>query len=339
MSSLFALLQSQSTPLQTKKGLIVLGLQNDFISPNGKLPVNDTGYLDRIIRLVPAFREYGDIIWVRSEFEGNRKVNGFDTPGDTVIAGNSLGVDSDLSPSSDQSPVPTKKFKVAPDFYSEDWALQADVPKSASKTAKSTATLPHPQNGDDEELFLTQTSNRQPCCIRGSYGAAFADKIKPLIQQGKDMQVVKSHYSAFGATSLLLTLRSKLITELFVCGNMTNLSVYATAMDAARYGISITLITDCLGYRKQDRHDLAIKQLREIMSADVIKSDRVIGVLQNPEEEQGHDEEEHDDEASGEDEESEGSEQEEMPRASHDASAVRSDLDLLEVRLRTYLLD
>lgn len=115
MSSLFALLQSQQTPLQTRKGLIILGLQNDFVLSDGKLPVNDTGYLERIIQLVPAFREHGDLIWVRSEYESNRQVNGFDTPGDTVIAGKLQGDETALSPSSDQ---PKKKFKVAPDSVS-----------------------------------------------------------------------------------------------------------------------------------------------------------------------------------------------------------------------------
>lgn len=333
MSSLFALLQSQQTLLQTRKGLILLGLQNDFVSPKGKLPVSDTGYLDRIVQLVPAFREHGELIWVRSEFEANRPVNGFDTPGDTVIAGSSYGVDEDASHSSDHSPVPTKEFKVAPDFYSEEWALQANFPKSTAKSkAKSTATLPRPKDGDDdEELFLTQTAKKAPCCVRGSRGAEFADSIKPLIRQGKDLQVVKSHYSAFGGTSLLMTLRSKLITELFVCGNMTNLSVYATAMDAARYGIKITLVTDCLGYRKQDRHDLAIKQLREIMSADIIKSDRVVHVLQNPEEEEEFEDDDHDDDE--EDEEDDHIEVDDKPRSSHETPGIRSNTDILEVRL------
>lgn len=85
MTSLFALLSQQTPNLQTRKGLIVLGLQNDFVLPEGKLPVTDTAFLERITRLVPDFREFGDIIWVRSEFEANRPVDGLETPGDTVV--------------------------------------------------------------------------------------------------------------------------------------------------------------------------------------------------------------------------------------------------------------
>jgi alkylated DNA repair dioxygenase AlkB len=103
-----------------------------------------------------------------------------------------------------------------------------------------------------------------------------------LIQKGKDLEVTKSHYSAFGSTSLLLTLRSKLITDLYLCGCITNLSVYATAMDAARYGIRITLIDDCLGYRRRDRHDAAIKQLRDFMEAEAMDKNTVLERLRNP---------------------------------------------------------
>lgn len=118
-SSLMALLSQQSQNLQTRKGLIVLGLQNDFISPQGKLPVSSTGFVDRLSHLIPAFREHGDIVWVRSEYESTRPVNGFDTPGDTVVAGGSSGQEPQMPSSTgsrksgkDRSPVATKKRKV-----------------------------------------------------------------------------------------------------------------------------------------------------------------------------------------------------------------------------------
>ncbi|KAI7051796.1 hypothetical protein KC362_g20 [Hortaea werneckii] len=53
-------------------------------------------------------------------------------------------------------------------------------------------------------------------------------------------------------------------------------------MDAARYGIQITLIEDCLGYRRRERHDEAIRQLVDIMEADVVSSNRVVDLLKNP---------------------------------------------------------
>jgi nicotinamidase-related amidase len=102
MASLFALLSQNSTNLQTRKGLIILGLQNDFMSPNGKLPVTDTKFLDSISELVPAFREFGHVIWVRSEFAATRPVHAVDSIGDVVIAGGSSGMDPALDFSDDE---------------------------------------------------------------------------------------------------------------------------------------------------------------------------------------------------------------------------------------------
>lgn len=118
MSSLLALLSQQTPNLQTRKGLILLGLQNDFVSRDGKLPVKDTAYLDRLTQFVSDFREFGDLIWVRSEFESTRPVNGLDTPGDTVIAGGSSGKDEELPSDSKKKKQSTssKKSKVTPDF-------------------------------------------------------------------------------------------------------------------------------------------------------------------------------------------------------------------------------
>ncbi|EMC92488.1 hypothetical protein BAUCODRAFT_116138 [Baudoinia panamericana UAMH 10762] len=258
MTSLSALL-SQQTPLQTRKALILLGLQNDFLSPNGKLVVNvESGFLHRLEVLVPAFREFGDIIWVRSEFEANREVNSLQSNGDTVIAGsyNDRGkVDRTKSGSKRRA--------------SEDASTSA-------KRIKST------KPDEDEELFLTRTKSREPCCLRGSWGADYAPDVSKLIDERRDMHLVKTYYSAFGSTSFLTTLRSKLITELYVCGCNTNLSVFATAMDAARYGIKITLVEDCLGYRRQERHDEAIRQLVDVMGAEVMTGKKVIDILSNP---------------------------------------------------------
>nr|POF01181.1 dna oxidative demethylase alkbh2 [Quercus suber] len=232
MSSLLALLSQQSPQLQTRKALIVVGLQNDSISPDGKLPVSvSSGWLDRIKILVNQFRPYGDIIWVRSEYKENRPLRVGGEEDDSIIT-------------------------------------------HVDHTSESNAT--------DEEHFLTRTTNREAACIPNTWGAAYSEEIQDLIDTFKDLKVVKSHYSAFKGTSLLMTLRSKLITELYICGCYTNLSVYATATEAARYGIEITLVEDCLGSRQKARHDLAVQKLVSIMSANVMKSAQVVDVLANP---------------------------------------------------------
>ncbi|GAB7358852.1 hypothetical protein MBLNU230_g4075t1 [Neophaeotheca triangularis] len=298
MTSLLALLSQQTPSLSTRKALIILGLQNDFNAPSGKLPVTtDLDYLDKISQLVPGFREHGDIIWVRSEFEANRPIANPVESGCSVIVGpprenrpEDVRKDSSQSPKTDRkSPV-----HVLDDAVEDGSTFDIDE--------------------EDEELFLCQHETRKPCCVKNSWGAEYTEKIAPLIKTG-DMQVTKSYYSAFSSTSLLMTLRSKLITELYVCGNMTNISVYATAMDAARYGIKITLVENCLGYRKRERHDRALHDLVEIMEAAVLPSTKVLDILENP-----PDSEEESDEEDEVDEDSDASASDEVAR-SHASAA------------------
>lgn len=200
------------------KVLIVLDLQNDFVSPNGKLPVL-TGFVDKLEGLISAFRKFGVIIWVRSEFEANRLGRG----GDTIITGLTK---------------PTKDDNME----------------------------------DDAELFLARTGTREPCCIRDSVGADYPNRLKRLVDRNKDIEVIKTSYSAFGYTTLLLRLRSLSITELFVCGCNSNSSAFATVKEAICFGISVTLVEDCLGYRHQMEHEEAMRQMGKSRWVCVLRS-------------------------------------------------------------------
>ena len=288
MSSLLALLSQQAPELHTRKGLILTGLQNDFLSPTGKLPVDtSSGFVERLKHLAVDFREYGELIWVRSEFEATRHPSEIDEDGcnviivDTARGQRVAGGASEEEVSDPGSPRPSRKRKAGVDTSSD---VKSSASARQSKRTPATDDRNDVQDQDpdaDEELFLTRAARREPCCAKGTTGADYADQIKDLVKPN-DLQVVKTYYSAFSSTSLLLTLRSKLITELYIAGCMTNLSVYATAMDAARYGIKIILIQDCLGYRKRERHDLAIERLVEIMEAKVMTAEKALDRLQNP---------------------------------------------------------
>ncbi|KAI5245092.1 hypothetical protein E4T42_06894 [Aureobasidium subglaciale] len=135
-----------------------------------------------------------------------------------------------------------------------------------------------PPAGVDQDLFLSQDKPEDNCCLPGSWGAELCPEVKDLVSP-RDVRIVKSYYSAFTSSSLLLMLRAKLITEVYVVGCTTNLSVYATALDAAQHGLSINLVEDCLNYRLKDRHDRAVQKLVEIMGASVTTSASVLSRL------------------------------------------------------------
>lgn len=286
-ASLLALLSQQTPNLPTRKGLILTGLQHDFLSPDGKLPVTnlDSGFLDRTKTLIDKFRGHGEIIWIRTEIDASRHPSDVDEDACNVIT--SLDQhdqpesddDSDSEDDASDTAQPSRKRKSGRDSSSPI------ASQGASKRTQRRSSLSDDEGSTDdqipvdEEHFLTQTADREACFIKGTLGAEFAAEVKPSVQP-TDLQVTKTYYSAFSSTSLLSTLRMKLITELYVCGAMSNLNVYATSMDAARYGIKITLVEDCLGYRQKDRHDLAIQRLVDIMDAHTTTSDQIIAGME-----------------------------------------------------------
>lgn len=101
MASLFDLLSRQTPTLQVRKGLMILDLQNDFLSLSGKLTVRDTGFVKPLSKFVTSFREFGDIIWVRSQFESTRLISGPDAEGDNVLAGGSSGKEAEMQATDD----------------------------------------------------------------------------------------------------------------------------------------------------------------------------------------------------------------------------------------------
>lgn len=116
--------------------------------------------------------------------------------------------------------------------------------------------------------------------VPATSGINFALAAARCIDRQKDLIFEKSWYSAFKDGRLVQTLRSKLITEIFLCGALTNISVFATAMDAARFGYNITIVEDCLGYRNKARHVEAMRKLIEFTGCKVIKSEDLIEEFQ-----------------------------------------------------------
>lgn len=230
--------------LPTRKGLLVVDFQNDFLSADGVLPVTDhEDLVARTVELVKAFRTVGDVIWVRTEFD---------------------------------------KFRPAAD--EQIWATDA-LPKPQAlksrerKRPKGASKQPEPEETSDAdpEAFLSQPG---PAIVRpATRGADFPDAIKEVIGK-RDVTLVKSHYSAFTSGQLLQILRVKFVHELYICGSLANIGVYATAMDAAKFGHSITLVEDCCGFRSDMRHTSATRSLVDVTGCKFEDSETVIESLQ-----------------------------------------------------------
>ncbi|KAI1494215.1 hypothetical protein F5X96DRAFT_37051 [Biscogniauxia mediterranea] len=240
--------------LTTRKALLVVDPQNDFLSEDGALPVNIPMDLpERISDFANAFRQNGgEVIWVQSRFESTRPASS-----EQILT----------------SMTPTHPGSSGP--------------------ARSRRPRPPPQmldRGDCPEAFLTEGEPELPKCVRqGTPGIEMHPTIKQAVGP-KDPVLFKSHYSAFKSKQLLQLLRIKFVTEIFICGAFTNIGIMATAVDAASHGYAMTIVEDCCGYQSMTRHRCAIRQMTETTGCDVLASSDVLESLtpmakqpQNPE--------------------------------------------------------
>lgn len=287
MSTFLDLLTQKQPQFQTHQALLVLDLQNDFLHPEGKLPVSSrSGFLTRIKRLVPTFRDNaGDIIWVRTVYESDRPAN--DGTGDGEVVITVIEADGDGRRDEDGEDVTNSKdsSSASQGSASKTGARGLDLLKKITRKQSAPIEPVRSDPDDDPELFLSSSATRRPCCMKNTKGADIYEDVKKSIDFQNDVVVTKSHYSAFNSTQLLMTLRMRLITELYICGCMTNLSVYATALDAARHGFTINIVEDCLGFRKASRHREALRQMADIMGAFTVSSIELLTELaeQDPE--------------------------------------------------------
>lgn len=224
--------------LNTRKALVIVDAQNDFLSPDGALPVTlPSNLVGHISDLVTAFRPYGDVIWVRSVFEDNRD------PEDESI-------------------------------------LTSEAPMVGGRRAvargRRPQANPHDQPSSDcPEAFLTLGGHDRPACVRtGTSGAELPDALKEIVEK-KDISFAKSHYSAFQSEELLQRLRMKFVTEIFLCGSMTNIGIQASAVDAASHGLDITIVEDCCGRRSSMRHNNSLKQIMKTTGCEVVSAKEV----------------------------------------------------------------
>ncbi|KAI0842353.1 hypothetical protein F5Y06DRAFT_125545 [Hypoxylon sp. FL0890] len=240
---MFSIDRSLLPSLATRKALIVVDPQNDFLSEGGALPINYPLDLpDRIANLATGFRQGGgDIIWVCSRFEKTRSAL------DEQI------LTSDRS-SNTRSP---------------------DLSRGRRRQTPPQTTL----SSECPEAYLTQECPNTPKCVRPfSPGIEMHPTLKGVVGS-RDYSISKSYYSAFRSEQLLRILRMRLVTELFICGATTNISVMATAVDAASHGYTITIVDDCCGYHHIMRHRNAIKQISNMTGCDILPATDALASL------------------------------------------------------------
>lgn len=250
-------IDAQNLPVvRTRQALLVLDLQNDFVSPGAILAVdNPPDFVEKILKLVPEFRKSGRIIWIRTEFETSRAINEAERRSESVMTDREL---------------PRRSRGGA---LLNSTGLSRKILEAFDKVAETTIDADGRGDLVVEETYLTMGEGEQPCvALPDTHGANFSQDVSRYVDENRDTVFVKSTYSAFEDGKLVQMLRARFVTRIYICGALTNISVFATAMDAAQHGYEITIIDDCLGYRSQVRHDEALRKLVESTGCDIINS-------------------------------------------------------------------
>jgi len=244
-------------PLSTRKALLVLDLQKDFTSDDGALPLRSSeDVVERVVEAAKVFRDSGagDVIWIRSEFDEDR-------------------------PAADQI------------FTSDTPLLPGSRAAAAARTRRKPPSLPEKPPEDDAEAFLSlggegtgagssrHRDSKKRCVRHGTAGSELDARITSAVDSKRDLVLTKTHYSAFESSQLLMRLRTRFATEIYICGALTNISIYATALDAGRHGLATTIIEDCCGYRSPIRHTNAIKKLSQLTGCEAISADDLATLL------------------------------------------------------------
>ncbi|KAJ6114402.1 hypothetical protein N7486_000180 [Penicillium sp. IBT 16267x] len=217
--------------IKTRKALLLLDFQNDFVRPSGALHIPNTAeILETLPPLAAAFRKVGDVIWVRSQYETPQSISDWNF-GDRIVLA-----------------------KEAPKKHT--------MPQTEVIEVASDRDSPEPV---DIEAFLSAQS--PICCAAQTAGFQFPAPVLAAITPEHDTVLDKTGYSALESNDLVLSFRTRFVTEVYLCGSMSNVSVYATALDAVRNGFSVTLIEDCLGYRQFGRHREAMRRMADILGA------------------------------------------------------------------------
>lgn len=83
-------------PVDAQKALLLIDFQNDFVEPNGKLPVPNVSQVVRNIpTLADKFRTRGSVIWVRTEYTQPRLATSPETGFSSILLKQNLEAGSD----------------------------------------------------------------------------------------------------------------------------------------------------------------------------------------------------------------------------------------------------
>lgn len=106
-----------------------------------------------------------------------------------------------------------------------------------------------------------------PHAVSDTWGGRVIDELAPLAEE---YIVPKRRYSAFFGTDLDTLLRELEIKRLYLAGVLSNICVYATAMDASMRGYDVSVFKDGVASLSEETDNFIFKQLDEVLRAELL---------------------------------------------------------------------
>ncbi len=118
----------------------------------------------------------------------------------------------------------------------------------------------HAEDDKEFEIF-------PPHAVKGTKGAQVVEELSP---KHRDYLVEKTTYSGFYNTELDDLLKKLDVNALIVTGIVTNICVMYTVYDAFLRGYRVIVPEDCVAGLNEEDHKFALKQMRNILKAEII---------------------------------------------------------------------
>ena len=145
-----------------------------------------------------------------------------------------------------------------------------DRARAAGVPVVFTRQVFRPDGADRGRNFRRRLADAPTALSEGSWDA---ELLEGLAAEG-DLVVDKCRYDAFLHTSLEVVLHGLGVTELVVCGVVTNVCVESTVRSAYMRDFAVTLLGDCCAGRTRRLHEISLEALAASEFAQVAELER-----------------------------------------------------------------
>lgn len=116
-------------------------------------------------------------------------------------------------------------------------------------------------------------------CIEGAIDTELVEDLRP---QDGDYLITKRRYSCFFGTDLQILLRGLRADTLILTGELTDVCVHYTFVDAHQHDYYVCVIEDCCGGSTPARHEAALDAMEYLQRGARRSSEQVIAAFRAP---------------------------------------------------------